>query len=179
MGGHIEFEKMVYTNPCPLTETLDETLTSDHLNRVEYVSIVIDSFDGAKKKKIIYFLDDWTTRVIFMEDLLINCTKELKYIHYLLRVTNSLSKLWSIIILSTIRNRIMDGGNTYSSEYIPSYNDLLKNENLIKKKSTMIKEFQGEKQSDLNPRGSMLTYLGLAEDRFYLSSVRRGSFISI
>lgn len=82
-SSNIEFKRMHLTDPCPLTETLNEVLTPDHLNRVKFVSITTNSYDEAKRM-MIYFLNDGTTIILLMEDLLIMSTNELKYIHYLL-----------------------------------------------------------------------------------------------
>ena len=92
-------------------------MTSDHLTRVEFVEIVHDTHDGVEKKeKMIYFLDDGTTRVLSMEDLMIKTTKELKYIHYHLIVTNKVTEIWSSIILSNMKKRIMNGGSSCTGE---------------------------------------------------------------
>ena len=58
------------------------------------MEIVHDTHDRIRKKeKLIYFLDDGTTTLLSMEDLLIKTTKELKYVHYLLEVTNKVTEI--------------------------------------------------------------------------------------
>ena len=138
----------MFTNPCLLTATPDEVLTLDHLTRIEFVEIVHDKQDGiGKKEKMIYFLDNGTTRVLSVENLLIKTIKELKYVHYLLKVTDKVTEIWSIIILSNIKKRIMDGDDSYTRECIPAYTDLFGKEIPMKKKSAKIKESHSRRQS--------------------------------
>ena len=55
----IRFGKLAFIDPCPLTENLEEVLTSVHLNKVEFVEVVNDTQDGDEKKQyIICFLDE-------------------------------------------------------------------------------------------------------------------------
>ena len=157
----------MFTNPCPLTATPDEVLTLDHLTRIEFVEIVHDKQDGiGKKEKMIYFLDNGTTRVLSVENLLIKTIKELKYVHYLLKVTDKVTEIWSIIILSNIKKRIMDGDDSYTRECIPAYTDLFGIEipmSLLRSRNHTAGD---------NPIDSMYGYISLREDRMHMNNVR-------
>ena len=129
------------------------------------MEIVNDKYDGiGKKQRMIYFLIDKTTRVLSMEDLLMKTTKELKYVHYILKVKDKTTEIWSNIILSKIRKRIMDGSSSYDGKYIPTNIEWSNNEVKMKEKSAVITEFQGVRLIKLNPGGAQLVYIGLGED---------------
>ena len=117
-----EFLGISYTNPHALVNKVGEELTSIHLNRPEAVEIVHDSFDNASgKNKMIYLMEDRSSKKLSIEELLIKSTKELKYVHYLLRLKNQVTKELSEIILATIRRRILDGVIRYDGNYKPLY----------------------------------------------------------
>ena len=99
-------------------------------------------------------------------------TKELKYVHYILKVKDKTTEIWSNIILSKIRKRIMDGSSSYDGKYIPTNIEWSNNEVKMKEKSAVITEFQGVRLIKLNPRGAQLVYIGLGEDWVHLSTVR-------
>ena len=50
-------------------------------------------------------------------------TKELNYVHYLLRVIGKSTEAWSSSILKTIQKRLLDKGNKYDGNYTPLYLD--------------------------------------------------------
>ncbi|KAK1378013.1 hypothetical protein POM88_024757 [Heracleum sosnowskyi] len=123
--GHrdAEFLNMPYVDPHSLTE-IGVNLTSEHLNNLQVVDIVLDCHDGVEKKdKILYFMKDGSVKKISIQELLVQTTKELKYVHYLLKWKNGVCKEWSDMILSTIRRRF-DEGRNYNGDYTPMYLNL-------------------------------------------------------
>lgn len=172
LGSHlIKYENAIYIDPCPLTDSPDEKLTAEHLEKIESVAIVEDHWDTKDiKQKMIYFLHDNTTRVLPIEDLLIKSNKELKFVQYLLRVTNETTALWSRMILNTIRRRMVDGDGSYTGEYTPSYTDYSLKEVPMQKKSAKVSDSEGSKYLHLNPRGTMPTYISFDEIKFQFST---------
>lgn len=84
-----------------------------------------------------------------IEELLIKSTKELKYVHYLLKVKNQVTKEWSEMILATIRRRFQDGGNKYDGNYRPLYINLKGDEVEMHKNEAFIEEFFSIRQLTL------------------------------
>ncbi|KAK1358971.1 hypothetical protein POM88_043445 [Heracleum sosnowskyi] len=94
-----EYLNMSYVDPYSLTE-IGGTLTSENLNNLLAVDIVIDCHDGFdKKEKLLYFMKDGSVKILSIQDLLMKTTHELKYVHYLLRSKNQICKEWSDMIL--------------------------------------------------------------------------------
>ncbi|KAK1379443.1 hypothetical protein POM88_026187 [Heracleum sosnowskyi] len=92
--GHrdAEFLNIPHVDPHALTE-IGGILTSEHLNNLLAVDIVIDCHDGTEKKeKLLYFMKDGSVKVLTIQELLFKSTKELKYVHYLLRWKNKVYK---------------------------------------------------------------------------------------
>ncbi|KAK1387431.1 hypothetical protein POM88_015609 [Heracleum sosnowskyi] len=92
--GHrdAEYLNMSYVDPYSLTE-IGGTLTSENLNNLLAVDIVIDCHDGfEKKEKLLYFMKDGSVKILSIQDLLMKTTQELKYVHYLLRWKNQVYK---------------------------------------------------------------------------------------
>ncbi|KAK1378500.1 hypothetical protein POM88_025244 [Heracleum sosnowskyi] len=120
--GHrdAEYLNTPHVDPYALTE-IGGILTSENLNNLLSVDIVIDCHDGSEKKeKLLYFMRDGSVKILSIQDLLVKTTKELKYVHYLLRWKNEVCKVWSDMILSTIKRRL-DGNRNFNGDYTPMY----------------------------------------------------------
>lgn len=73
---------MSYDDPYALVDRIEDKLNAEHLNRLEFVEIVQDCFDGATdKEKMMYFMADGGVKKVVVEELLVKSTKELKYVH--------------------------------------------------------------------------------------------------
>jgi len=91
-----------------LTENLGERVSPSHLEKVEAVKIVYRKInDNDVREEILYFLRDDKVKSFTLQQLLMKTVTELKYIHYLLRVENSVTRNWSSMILEVIRRRVM------------------------------------------------------------------------
>ncbi|KAL8109147.1 hypothetical protein AgCh_025292 [Apium graveolens] len=99
----------------------------DHLDRLEVVKIILDKYGGSEpEQKILLLLQNDQIQVLSLDKLMIMSTKELKYIHYLLRVEDETSSLWSNMILSNIRKKILDDGlGSTSRKANPTISDRL------------------------------------------------------
>ena len=65
-----EFLGISYTDPHALVNKVGEELTSTHLNKLEAVEIVHDSFDNASgKNKMVYFMEDGSIKKLSIEEL--------------------------------------------------------------------------------------------------------------
>ncbi|KAK1359921.1 hypothetical protein POM88_044395 [Heracleum sosnowskyi] len=168
--GHrdAEFLNIPHVDPNALTE-IGGILISEHLNNLLVVDIVIDCHDGTEKKeKLLYFMKDGSVKILSIQDLLVKTTKELKYVHYLLKWKNEVCKVWSDMILSTIRRRFHEGNN-YNGNYTPMYLNL-RGQDVEMQRGTAVKEMSfGMKQLTLNPDGKEIAYL-LIEDHSLLRS---------
>ncbi|KAK1379789.1 hypothetical protein POM88_026533 [Heracleum sosnowskyi] len=153
-----EFLNLPYVDPHSLTD-IGGNLTSEHLNNLQVVDLVLDCHDGAEKKeKLLYFMKDGSVKKISIQELLVKSTKELKYVHYLLRCKNKVCKEWSDMILSTIRRRFDEGKN-------------FNGEDVEMQRGTFVKEMSfGMKQLTLNLDGKEIDYLLVEDD-----SLSRGS----
>ncbi|KAK1393726.1 hypothetical protein POM88_012782 [Heracleum sosnowskyi] len=162
--GHrdAEFLNMPHVDPHSLTE-IGGNLTSEHLNNLQAVDIVLDCHDGTEKKeKLLYFMKDGSVKVTSIQELLVKTTKELKYVHYLLKWKNEVCKEWSDMILSTIRRRF-DEGKNYNGDYTPMYLNL-RDQDVEMQRGSAIKEMSfGMRQLTLNPDRKEIAYL-LVED---------------
>ncbi|KAK1371387.1 hypothetical protein POM88_037479 [Heracleum sosnowskyi] len=166
-----EFINMSYVDPHALVE-IGGYLTSEHLNNLQAVDIVLDCHDGAEKKeKLIYFMKDGSVKRMSIQELLVKSTKELKYVHYLLKGKNEVCKEWSNIILSTIRQRF-DGGRNYDGEYTLMYLNL-RGQEVEMQRGSVVKEMSlGMKQLSLNSDGKEFAYLLLEELDLQRSSIQ-------
>lgn len=86
-------------------------------------------------------------------------TKELKYVHYLLRVRNQTTKCWHDMILETIRRRILDKVRRYDENYKPMYLDFKGEEVEIQRNTTFFKVFLKTRQLPLNPYSLKASYI--------------------
>ena len=170
--GHrdTEYLNMTYVDPYSLTE-IGGTLTSENLNNLLAVDIVIDCHDGFdKKEKLLYFMKDGSVKILSIQDLLMKTTQELKYVHYLLKRKNQVCKVWSDMILSTIRRRL-DGDRNFNGNYIPMYLNL-RDQDVEMQRGTAVKEVTfGMTQLTLNPDGKEIAYLLLEEHSLQRSSI--------
>ncbi|KAK1380858.1 hypothetical protein POM88_027602 [Heracleum sosnowskyi] len=170
--GHrdAEYLNMSYVDPYSLTE-IGGTLTSENLNNLIAVDIVIDCHDGFdKKEKLLYFMKDGSVKILSIQDLLMKTTQELKYVHYLLRSKNQICKEWSDMILSTIRRRL-DGNNNFNGNYIPMYLNQ-RGQDVEMKRGTAVKEVNfGMTHLSLNPDGKEIAYLMLEEHSLQRNSI--------
>lgn len=108
-GGHdeAEFSDLGLLDAQSLTGKTGEVVIVSHLNKLEVFKIVHDDIDSAEvKEKMLYFIENREVKVLLREKLLMKPTKELKYVHYLLRVEYQTSRSWSNMIIDTIRRRI-------------------------------------------------------------------------
>ncbi|KAK1404093.1 hypothetical protein POM88_003698 [Heracleum sosnowskyi] len=171
--GHrdAEFLNIPHVDPYALTE-IGGILTSEHLNNLLAVDIVIDCHDGTEKKeKLLYFMRDGSVKILSIQDLLVKTTKELKYVHYLLKWKNKVCKEWSDIILSTIRRRF-DEGRNFNGDYTPMYLNL-KDQDVEMQRGTAVKEMSfGMKQLILNPDGKEIVYLLVEDHNLSRSSIQ-------
>ncbi|KAK1402014.1 hypothetical protein POM88_001619 [Heracleum sosnowskyi] len=171
--GHrdAEFLNMTYVDPYSLTE-IGGTLTSENLNNLLAVDIVIDCHDGfEKKEKLLYFMKDGSVKILSIQDLLMKTTQELKYVHYLLRWKNQVCKVWADMILSTIRRRL-DGNSNFDGNYIPMYLNQ-RGQDVEMQRGTAVKEVTfGMTQLTLNPDGKEIAYLLLEELSLQKSSIQ-------
>lgn len=64
--GHseAEFSNLNYFYHYPLVDKIGENLVVAHLNRLEAVKIILDSFDGAKDKEMLYFLKSGEMKIL-------------------------------------------------------------------------------------------------------------------
>ncbi|KAK1372998.1 hypothetical protein POM88_029191 [Heracleum sosnowskyi] len=170
--GHrdAEYLNMPYLDPYSLTE-IGGTLTSKHLNNLLVVDIVIDCHDGfEKKEKLLYFMKDGSVKILSIQDLLMKTTKELKYVHYMLKWKNEVY-VWSDMILSTIRRRFLEGKN-YTGDYTPMYLNL-RDQDVEMQRGTAVKEIIfGMTQLNLNPDGKEIAYLLLEDQSLQRSSIQ-------
>ncbi|KAK1372305.1 hypothetical protein POM88_028498 [Heracleum sosnowskyi] len=171
--GHrdAEFLNMTYVDPYSLTE-IGGTLTSENLNNLLAVDIVIDCHDGfEKKEKLLYFMRDGSVKILSIQDLLMKTTQELKYVHYLLRWKNQVYKVWADMILSTIRRRL-DGNSNFDGNYIPMYLNQ-RGQDVEMQRGTAVKEVTfGMIQLTLNPDGKEIAYLLPEEHSLQKSSIQ-------
>ncbi|KAK1394766.1 hypothetical protein POM88_013822 [Heracleum sosnowskyi] len=139
-------------DPYSLTK-IGGTLTSENQNNLLAVDIVIDCHDGIEKKeKLLSFMKDGSVKILSIQDLLMKTTQELKYVHYLLRWKNEVCKVWSDMILSTIRRRL-DGDRNFNGDYTPMYLNL-RDQDVEMQRGTAVKEVTfGMTQLSLNPDG--------------------------
>ncbi|KAK1360233.1 hypothetical protein POM88_044707 [Heracleum sosnowskyi] len=170
--GHrdAEYINMSYVDPYSLTE-IGGTLTSENLNNLLAVDIVIDCHDGFdKKEKLMYFMKDGSVKILSIQDLLMKTTQELKYVHYLLRSKNKMCKEWSDMILSTIRRRL-DGNSNFNGNYTPMYLNQ-RGQDVEMQRGTAVKEVTfGMTELTLNPDGKEIAYLLLEEHSLQKSSI--------
>ncbi|KAK1379283.1 hypothetical protein POM88_026027 [Heracleum sosnowskyi] len=169
--GDAEFLRMPYVDPHALTD-IGGNLTSEHLNNLLSVDIVLDCHDGVEKKeKLLYFMKDGSMKVISIQELLLKSTKELKYVHYLLKWKNRICKEWSNMILSTIRRRF-DEGRNYNGDYTPMYLNL-RDQDVEMQRGTVVKEMSfGMRQLTLNPDGKEIAYLLVEDHSLQRSSIQ-------
>ncbi|KAK1369592.1 hypothetical protein POM88_035684 [Heracleum sosnowskyi] len=171
--GHMdaEFLNIPHVDPHALTE-IGGILTSEHLNNLLAIDIVIDCHDGTEKKeKLLYFMKDGSVKVMTIQELLVKTTKELKYVHYLLRWKNKVCKEWSDMILSTIKRRL-DEGRNFNGDYTPMYLNL-RGQDVEMQRGTAVKEMTfGMTQLTLNPDGKEIAYLLLEEHSLRRSSIQ-------
>ncbi|KAK1365979.1 hypothetical protein POM88_041540 [Heracleum sosnowskyi] len=171
--GHrdAEYLNMPHVDPYALTE-IGGILTSEHLNNLLDVDIVIDCHDGTEKKeKLLYFMKDGSVKILSIQDLLVKTTKELKYVHYLLKWKNKVCKEWSDMILSTIRRRFQEGKN-FNGNYTPMYLNL-RGQDVEMQRGTAVKEMSfGMKQLTLNSDGKEIDYLLIEDHSLPRSSIQ-------
>ncbi|KAK1368608.1 hypothetical protein POM88_034700 [Heracleum sosnowskyi] len=166
-----EYLNMSYVDPYSLTE-IGGTLTSENLNNLLAVDIVIDCHDGfEKKEKLLYFMKDGSVKILSIQDLLMKTTQELKYVHYLLRWKNQVYKEWSDMILSTIRRRL-DGNSNFNGNYTPMYLNQ-RGQDVEMQRGTAVKEVNfGMTHLSLNPDGKEIAYLLLEEHSLQRNSIQ-------
>ncbi|KAK1388151.1 hypothetical protein POM88_016329 [Heracleum sosnowskyi] len=171
--GHSDAEYLntPQVDPYALTE-IGGILTSENLNNLLSVDIVIDCHDGSEKKeKLLYFMRDSSVKILSIQDLLVKTTKELKYVHYLLRWKNEVCKVWSDMILSTIRRRL-DGNINFNGDYTPMYLNQ-RGQDVEMQSGTAVKEVTfGMPQLTLNPDRKEIAYLLLEEHSLQRSSIQ-------
>ncbi|KAK1369607.1 hypothetical protein POM88_035699 [Heracleum sosnowskyi] len=171
--GHrdVEYLNTPHVDPYALTE-IGGILTSENLNNLLSVDIVIDCHDGSEKKeKLLYFMRDGSVKILSIQDLLVKTTKELKHVHYLLRWKNEVCKVWSDMILSTIRRRL-DGNRNFNGDYTPMYLNQ-RGQDMEMQRGTVVKEVTfGMTQLTLNPDGKEIAYLLLEEHSLQRSSIQ-------
>ncbi|KAK1402214.1 hypothetical protein POM88_001819 [Heracleum sosnowskyi] len=166
-----EYLNMSYVDPYSLTE-IGGTLTSENLNNLLAVDIVIDCHDGfEKKEKLLYFMKDGSVKILSIQDLLMKTTQELKYVHYLLRWKNQVYKEWSDMILSNIRRRL-DGNSNFNGNYTPMYLNQ-RGQDVEMQRGTAVKEVNfGMTHLSLNPDGKEIAYLLLEEHSLQRNSIQ-------
>ncbi|KAK1371186.1 hypothetical protein POM88_037278 [Heracleum sosnowskyi] len=166
-----EYLNMSYVDPYSLTE-IGGTLTSENLNNLLAVDIVIDCHDGfEKKEKLLYFMKDGSVKILSIQDLLMKTTHELKYVHYLLRWKNQVYKEWSDMILSNIRRRL-DGNSNFNGNYTPMYLNQ-RGQDVEMQRGTAVKEVNfGMTHLSLNPDGKEIAYLLLEEHSLQRNSIQ-------
>ncbi|KAK1394509.1 hypothetical protein POM88_013565 [Heracleum sosnowskyi] len=166
-----EYLNMSYVDPYSLTE-IGGTLTSENLNNLLAVDIVIDCHDGfEKKEKLLYFMKDGSVKILSIQDLLMKTTQELKYVHYLLRWKNQVYKVWADMILSTIRRRL-DGNSNFDGNYTPMYLNQ-RGQDVEMQRGTAVKEVNfGMTHLSLNPDGKEIAYLLLEEHSIQRNSIQ-------
>ena len=103
---------------------------------------------------------------------MIKSTKELKYVHYLLRIKNQVTKEWSEMILTTIRKRILDGGIRYDGNYKPLYINFKGDEVEMQKNGAFIETFMNIRQLTLNEDGEESAYIILDDLQIERSSIQ-------
>lgn len=108
---------------------------------------------------MVYFLKGGSVEMITLQELLMKSTKELKYVHYLLKPKNQVYVSWSNMILNAIRKRIQDGSKNYDGNYAPLYISESGQEVEMQKNSAVKELVLGTKQLTLNPNGKELAYL--------------------
>ncbi|KAK1396951.1 hypothetical protein POM88_006814 [Heracleum sosnowskyi] len=171
--GHkdAEYLNTPHVDPYALTE-IGGILTSENLNNLLSVDIVIDCHDGSEKKeKLLYFMKDGSVKILSIQDLLVKTTKELKYVHYLVKWKNEVCKVWSDMILATIRRRL-DGNRNFNGNYTPMYLNQ-RGQDVEMQRGTAIKEMSfGMKQLTLNPDGKEIAYLLIEDHSLQRSSIQ-------
>ncbi|KAL8102550.1 hypothetical protein AgCh_027165 [Apium graveolens] len=152
--GHSEMEvlrsDLLDTNT--MTDNLGERISPSHLEKVEAVKIVYRKInDNDVREEILYFLRDGKVKCFTLQQLLMKTVTELKYIHYLLRVENSVTRNWSSMILEVIRRRVMTKDDKYNGDYIPMYRTYTGQEMKMKKGVVVLKVFLNSPQLSFSP----------------------------
>ena len=135
-----------------LTENLGERISPSHLEKVEAVKIVHRKInDNDVREEILYFFRDGKVKSFTLQQLLMKTVTELKYIHYLLRVENKVTRNWSSMILEVIRRRVMTKDDKYNGDYVPKYRTYTGQEMQMKKGAAVLQVFLNSPQLSFSP----------------------------
>ncbi|KAL8109728.1 hypothetical protein AgCh_025725 [Apium graveolens] len=135
-----------------LIENLGERISLSHLEKVEAVKIVHRKInDNDVREEIMYFFRDGRVKSFTLQQLLMKTVTELKYIHYLLRVENKVTRNWSSMILEVIRRRLMTKDDKYNGDYVPEYRTYTGQEMQMKKGAAMLQVFFNSPQLSFSP----------------------------
>ncbi|KAL8101171.1 hypothetical protein AgCh_033160 [Apium graveolens] len=152
--GHSNMEILRYDllDINTLTENLGERISPSHLEKVEAVKIVHRKInDNNAREEILYFFKDGKVKNFTIQQLLMKNVTELKYIHYLLRVENSVTRNWSSMILEVIRRRVMTKDDKYNGDYVPEYRTYTGQEIKMKKGAAVLQVFLNSPQLSFSP----------------------------
>ena len=94
---------------------------------------------------------------------MIMSTKELKYNHYLLRVEDETSRLWSNMILAIIKRRILDDSRYYFGLYVPKYINFRGQEVNMKKGEIVIQNVLTQRHITMNSYERKTCYVSLED----------------
>ena len=86
-------------------------------------------------------MKDGNVKSFTLQQLLLKTVTELKYIHYLLRVENEVTRNWSFMILDVIKRRAMTKDDYYNGDYVPVYRTYFGQERQMQKGAAEKKSF--------------------------------------
>ncbi|KAL8107977.1 hypothetical protein AgCh_024405 [Apium graveolens] len=159
-----------------LIENLGERISPSHLEKVEAVKIVHRKIhDNNVREEILYFFRDGKVKSFTLKQLLMKTVTELKYIHYLLRVENSVTRNWSLMILEVIRRRVMMKDDKYNGDYVPEYRTCTGQEMKMKKGATVLQVFVNSPQLSFSPdhEDVSLSYMLIGDLEIRKSSISK------
>ena len=121
------------------------------------MKLILDKHDGSESEpKILLLLQNDQIQVLSLDEPMIMSTKELKYIHYLLRVEDETSRLLSSMILANITRRILDNDLYYFGSYVPKYINFREQEVKLKKGEAVIENVLTQRHITMNLDGRKL-----------------------
>ena len=126
--GHPDFQKNSIfpqlKDIAPLKRKIDESLSQEHLDRLMYVSLIMDQMDGnADKEKMIYFLEDGLNYKLNEIEMMQKNWKELEHVLFLFKEKDVVYSRWKKRMEATaaFQKKCIQ----VNAEYKPKYLDCL------------------------------------------------------
>ena len=120
-------------------------------------------------------MKDGNVKCFTLQQLLLKTVIELKYIHYLLRVENKVTKNWSFMILDIIKRRALTKDDNYNGDYVPMYRTYLGQEVQMLKGAAEVKVFLNNPLLSFSPdhEDASFTYLMIGDLELNVSSISK------